>query len=549
MPKTRSNQSRTITKREFLEGCAAFGGASAMMTALNGWDMGIASAAEAPPNLMGSPKKGSKVLILGAGLAGMTAAYELGLRGYDCKIIEARPFAGGRCQSSRAGFTTTTVDGETRTCDFDEGQYFNHGPWRLPSFHHAVFHYIRKFGVPIEIMVQENDLGYVQYDNASGPLGGRRVRKREIKADMRGYTSELLAKLTDQGALDEKLTNRDREKLTDYLIREGFLDAKDLSYKGTVHRGITKFNAMGTIDPIDPMGSSERPVNNVMSASKAFAFKEILQSGLGNSFQGVTTIDHPSTMYQAVGGMDQIARGFERAIGEKITFDAEVLELKQDEDNVKVTYRDNKNGKIRSENANFCITTIPLGILSKLDTDLSAQCKEAMDAPRKMTVGKLSLQMNRRFWEEDDNIYGGSSTLGIPGHTVIYPSNGYRGKKGIIQSAYTFGRAAVVHGKLSMKQKVDQAIKRSERIHPGQFSKHYDNKAFSIDWHLTKFSEAGWAAWAPSDRAKHMPILRAPQGRVYFAGDQVSGLPGWQVGAIESAWTQIEKIHARSMKA
>ena len=203
MPKTRSNQSRTITKREFLEGCAAFGGASAMMTALNGWDMGIASAAEAPPNLMGSPKKGSKVLILGAGLAGMTAAYELGLRGYDCKIIEARPFAGGRCQSSRAGFTTTTVDGETRTCDFDEGQYFNHGPWRLPSFHHAVFHYIRKFGVPIEIMVQENDLGYVQYDNASGPLGGRRVRKREIKADMRGYTSELLAKFTDQCALDE----------------------------------------------------------------------------------------------------------------------------------------------------------------------------------------------------------------------------------------------------------------------------------------------------------------------------------------------------------
>ena len=72
-------------------------------------------------------------------------------------------------------------------------------------------------------MVQENDLGYVQYDNASGPLGGRRVRKREIKADMRGYTSELLAKLTDQGALDEKLTNRDREKLTDYLIREGMV--------------------------------------------------------------------------------------------------------------------------------------------------------------------------------------------------------------------------------------------------------------------------------------------------------------------------------------
>ena len=98
----------------------------------------------------------------------MTAAYELGLRGYDCQILEARPFAGGRCQSSRAGFTTTTIEGEKRTCDFDDGQYFNHGPWRLPSFHHAVFHYIRKFGIPMEIMVQENDLGYVQFNNAVG---------------------------------------------------------------------------------------------------------------------------------------------------------------------------------------------------------------------------------------------------------------------------------------------------------------------------------------------------------------------------------------------
>ena len=106
----------------------------------------------------------------------MTAAYELGLRGYNCRILEARPFAGGRCQSARAGFKTTTVDGETRTCDFDEGQYFNHGPWRLPSYHHAVFHYVRKFGVPMEIMVQENDLGYLKFDKAKGPLAAAACR-------------------------------------------------------------------------------------------------------------------------------------------------------------------------------------------------------------------------------------------------------------------------------------------------------------------------------------------------------------------------------------
>ena len=531
MAKNSLEQLQSVSKREFLGAFAAIGGVSAVMTALDGWGIGVASAAEAPPDLSGRAD-GTKVLILGAGLSGMTAAYELGLRGYDCQILEARPFAGGRCQSSRAGFTTTEVDGSTRTCDFDEGQYFNHGPWRIPSYHHAVFHYVRKFGVPMEIMVQENDLGYLQFDNADGPLAGRRVRKREIKADMRGYTAELLAKLADQGALDEELGSQDKDRLVDYLIREGFLNARDLSYKGTLHRGLASFDAMGET-----------------TASEALALKDILQSGLGNSFQAVPTIDHPTTMYQAVGGMDQIARGFERAVGDVITHNAEVQELRQDDNGVSVPYRDTVTGEVRVAKADYCITTIPLGILSKLPTDLSDQCKEAMAAPGKMTVGKLALQMNRRFWEEDDDIYGGSSTLGIPGHTVIYPSYGYFGKKGIVKSSYPIGRPAVAFGELSLAEQVEQAVGYSERIHPGQFRKHYDDKAFSIAWHRTRYTEAGWSTWSPPDRQKHLPVLREPQGRIYFSGDYISSLAGWQVGAIESAWSQIEKVHASAMRA
>ena len=531
MAKNSLEQLQSVSKREFLGAFAAIGGVSAVMTALDGWGIGVASAAEAPPDLSGRAD-GTKVLILGAGLSGMTAAYELGLRGYDCQILEARPFAGGRCQSSRAGFTTTEVDGSTRTCDFDEGQYFNHGPWRIPSYHHAVFHYVRKFGVPMEIMVQENDLGYLQFDNADGPLAGRRVRKREIKADMRGYTAELLAKLADQGALDEELGSQDKDRLVDYLIREGFLNARDLSYKGTLHRGLASFDAMGET-----------------TASEALALKDILQSGLGNSFQAVPTIDHPTTMYQAVGGMDQIARGFERAVGDVITHNAEVQELRQDDNGVSVPYRDTVTGEVRVAKADYCITTIPLGILSKLPTDLSDQCKEAMAAPGKMTVGKLALQMNRRFWEEDDDIYGGSSTLGIPGHTVIYPSYGYFGKKGIVKSSYPIGRPAVAFGELSLAEQVEQAVGYSERIHPGQFRKHYDDKAFSIAWHRTRYTEAGWSTWSPPDRQKHLPVLREPQGRIYFSGDYISSLAGWQVGAIESAWSQIEKVHASAMQA
>ena len=130
MAKDSPDKLKSPSKREFLEAFAAVGGVSAMLTAMDGWGIGFASAAETPPDMTGR-SDGTKVLILGAGLAGMTSAYELAQRGYDCQILEARSFAGGRCQSSRAGFTTTEIDGTTRTCDFDEGQYFNHGAWRL----------------------------------------------------------------------------------------------------------------------------------------------------------------------------------------------------------------------------------------------------------------------------------------------------------------------------------------------------------------------------------------------------------------------------------
>ena len=526
----KSNQPLMISKREFLEAFAAIGGVSAVLSALDGWGMGIASAAGAPPDLMGRAE-GTNVLILGAGLSGMTAAYELTQRGYSCRILEARPYAGGRCQTSRAGFQMTDDQGETKTCDFDEGLHFNNGAWRLPSLHHSVFHYVRKFGIPMEIMVQENDLGYLRFDDAQGPLAGRRFRRREIKADMRGYTSELLAKQVNQGALNSELTNQDKDQLIDYLVREGSLDARDLRYKGTQNRGYAVF---------EPMGAR--------TASEALAFKEILQSGLGNTFQGVTQVERPHTMYQPVGGMDQIARAFEREVGHVTTYNAEVQELRQDGNGVRVPYRDTNTGEIQVAEADYCITTIPLIILSGLPSDLPDRCKEAIAAPGVTSVSKLALQMNRRFWEEDDDIYGGSSTLGIPGHTVIYPSYGYFGSKGIIQSMYAIGRPAEEMDDVSLDEKVEWAIEHSEKIHPGQFRQHYDGKVFSVEWNHTPYNKGGWTAWGQS-RQEHVPVLLEPQGRVYFSGDYVSGLTAWQAGAIESAWTQIEKLHGRVMRA
>jgi monoamine oxidase len=105
----------SFTRRDFLYRAAAVGGTGLLLNTMNAWGMGIASTASAPPALSGSGK-GKKVLILGAGLAGMTAAYELEKLGYKVQILEARAFAGGRCQTARKGFSLTELGGEKQTC-------------------------------------------------------------------------------------------------------------------------------------------------------------------------------------------------------------------------------------------------------------------------------------------------------------------------------------------------------------------------------------------------------------------------------------------------
>ena len=102
MESRNSHEPLILTKREFLQGFASVSGISAVLAALDAWDMSIASAATAPPVLSGRAD-GTRVLILGAGIAGMTTAWELTERGYDCRILEARSFAGAAARRPGAG--------------------------------------------------------------------------------------------------------------------------------------------------------------------------------------------------------------------------------------------------------------------------------------------------------------------------------------------------------------------------------------------------------------------------------------------------------------
>ncbi len=207
-----------FTRRRFLAQLGLVGGSSLVMTAMQSLDL-MAGQAGDRPSLSGKPAK-SRVLILGAGVSGLVVGYELGKLGYDYRILEARDRVGGLCWTVRKGSEHTEIDGERQVCSFDDGQYVNVGPWRIPYTHTAILNYCKELGVPLEMFVNEADGSYFFYEgNAAGALSNTRVRLREVKADMIGYTNELIAKAIDQRQLDVPFTARRQTEVRE-LSRE-----------------------------------------------------------------------------------------------------------------------------------------------------------------------------------------------------------------------------------------------------------------------------------------------------------------------------------------
>jgi len=229
-----------LTRRDFLKkaGVLAGGAYPAMMA------MGLVPAAPVHPFRLEGSGSGKEVVILGAGLAGMAAAYELGKLGYRCTILEARDRAGGRCWSVRRGATNEETGGGGHTAQFDEGQYFNAGPSRIPHHHGLTLHYCKELNVPIQVYNNVNENTYY-YSEGKGSLSNKKVRVREVHNDMRGWMAELLAKGMDGGKVDAGMSKEDTLKIIEYLRAEGGLDIDKL-YKVSARRGYVAGPGAGT---------------------------------------------------------------------------------------------------------------------------------------------------------------------------------------------------------------------------------------------------------------------------------------------------------------
>ena len=512
----------SVTRRKFLTSSAKVAASYPAMLAL-----GMLKPAPAHAFNYEGSGTGKHVLILGAGLAGMSTAYELIKLGYKCTILEARNRAGGRCWSIRNGSTHIETDQQQQTASFDNGLYFNAGPSRIPHHHELTMHYCRELSVPIQVYNNINEATYY-FSEGKGPLSNKKIRVREIHNDVRGYTSELLAKAVDQGKVDTALTKEDAQKVIEYLRAEGGLDIDKL-YKASDRRGY-----------IEHPGAGEK----VGKIADPLKLADIIESGLlSPDFYNVNeyVYELQMTMFQAIGGMDTIAKALENKLPGTIHFDAQVTNIQNEANGVKVIYKDKTTEK--SITADLCVCTIPLPVLSNIQHNFSSDVSRAIDFVPYINTGKIGLQFKRRFWEEDENIFGGITHTNNDLTQIFYPSYDYLDKKGILIGYYNFNDKAKRVAELSYKQREQLALEKGRLIHP-QYDKEFE-KSFSVSWHKTPYSLGGWALYTSETRKNLYAPLSKPDKNVYFAGEHMTYLNAWMAGAFESARKTVTDIHAR----
>jgi monoamine oxidase len=472
------------------------------------------------------PGHGRRVVIIGAGIAGMVLAYELRKAGYAPVVLEARTRPGGRNWTLRAGDVVEETDAIQRVrWDRAPHLYFNPGPARIPYHHQGILSYCRVLDVAVEVLCNDNRGAWMQDDAA---FDGKPQLNRRVVNDARGYVAELAAKALDQPHLDQPVSGTDKERLRGFLRSFGALD-KDLIYRGS--------SRAGRAIPPDAVqgGTPNEPLDLRQIISADFWYGPMQFGELA---------DMAATMLQPVGGMGRIGEAFGRALRGVITYRAVVTELRRTGNGVSIAWQHAATGAMHHIEAPFVVITIPFPALASVDADFAPEIRAAMAAVDYVPAAKVAFLATRRFWELDQQIYGGISWTSRPSTQIWYPSAGLQLKSGILVGAYIwsdeFGNAFAAK---TLPQRLRDTLGDVEHMHPG--ASRWLEQGVTVAWSKIPHTSGAWSAWSKPARAAHYQPLLKGDGPYLFAGEHMSYITGWQEGAVRSAHKVLADIGDR----
>ena len=491
------------------------------------------------------------VVILGAGMAGLSAAYELQQRDHEVQILEASNRVGGRVWTHR----------------FNSGQYHEFGAMRIPKSHDYTRHYINKFDLMLRPFVtshNDKDCFYNIKDRVSlirnapeniipkfnlAPINRKTANMKMAPAIFGKVMDGILKELTYEDALSlfgetkkftERIKELDKKSLDDYL-KEKLEDPEiDLIYSST--------------------GLSE-----IKDTSIGLILRDEI-IGTGNGLEEI------------VGGMDLLPQALANQLKpDTIQFRTEIKEIQNTGSQIQITYveRDQENSinnLPKTTTAEYVICTIPFSKI-RADIHISGISQAKQDAINYMSYAsstKVLLHSRKRFWETDYQILGGASVSDKITKQTYYPSDNIidapsksegdyiglhtvysfdKGKiksqetaegPGVIVGSYNWGEAARELGAEDSKGRKETVLEVIEKFHP-EIRSYVDDHA-SMFWDEYEWTKGAFSSMKPGDLTQHYHNAISPEGKLFFAGEHCSTEQAWIQGALISSLRVTEQI-------
>lgn len=488
---------RAVSRREFLRyaataaGGAWLGGARAVAAAL--------ADGEAP------------VVILGAGLSGLTAAYRLQQAGVPWRLYEASPRFGGRVYTRR-GFNA-------------DGMFCELGGELVDSDHAALRGLARELGLPLQSLAPTK-AGVSRNIYVFGGLT---------------YTDAQLTRAL------EPFVARVREDLRS--IFHG-VPRREIVYSD--HFDSARFDKMTLREYLDSLTGVDRWVRSSieMAYVTEMGVEADRQSALnllllvGDEVRGdFELFGESDETYRVVGGSGALTDELGRRLGLSDDGTAsykprhELIKISDKGSRLALTF--STPGGIVETSASRAVCTIPFGVLRGVegvfDLDLSPRKKLSI---REMGYGnnaKLMMGFSERSWRLGAG-YAPRSNGGVftdlPSQSFWETSRLQPGTRGIITN-YT-GAAA---GRARSLSDLRQTLADLETIFPG-VRRQFDGSAALMNWTRYAYSRGSYICPAPGDYGRHYGSARETEcgGRLLFAGEHTSPEgAGYMNGAVDSA--------------
>ncbi len=454
------------------------------------------------------------MVVLGAGLAGLTAAWELDQAGHAVVVVEAQTRPGGRVLTLREGFSPG-LSAEAGAMAFSDG--YRH-----------LLRYVRLFQIPHESLA-------TAAIRSAGGSALYHLRGELLRAPAEGTVDWPFDLTAEERALG-------RTGILRKYILSALDGAGDPTRAYTLPDWVRPHDGKTLLELAAERGASPG-AQELIRSTFWFADARDQESAAACLLSDLSLFYRGQAAYGFPGGSDALPLAFASRLRERIRYGSEVVRIEQRRERVEIVVE--AGGVLDRITADRVVCAIPFSVLRHIEIDppFSALKREVVSGLEYRPVTRVYLQVRRRFWESE-GVAGGAMTDLPIGQVQEHPifRTGAEGDRALLE-AHARGDAAAALDAMGEDERLRFVLAEMEKVHPGVGTHYEGGRAKS--WQDDPWARGAYASFRPGQMTAWLPRIVRPEGRIHFAGEHTSIFPATMEGAIESgvrAAREIEEV-------